>query len=68
MYGAVIGVARDKPIAEEMAENVSGVPSNANVLVKKESEVRVPWDDSLRLLDVKDILTIVEEQPSDVAH
>lgn len=68
MYGAVIEVARDKPTTEEMAENVSGVPSNAKVLFKKESGVRVPWDDSLRLLDVKDILATVEEHSSDDAH
>ncbi len=68
MYGAVIEVARDKPTTEEMAENVSGVPSNAKVLFKKESGVRVPWDDSLRLLDVKDILATVEEHSSSDAH
>lgn len=68
IYGAVIEVARDKPTTEEMGENVSGVPSNAKVLFKKESGVRVPWDDSLRLLDVKDILATVEEHSSDDAH
>ena len=68
MYGSVIEVARNKPTTEELAENVSGVPSNSKVLFTKESGVRVPWDDSLRLLDVKDILATVEEHSSDDAH
>jgi co-chaperonin GroES (HSP10) len=49
-------------------ENVSGVPNGARVLFKKESGVRVPWDDELRLLDVKDILATVEEHTQDEAH
>ena len=68
IYGEVIEVARDKPTTEEMAENVSGVPSNSKVLFSKESGVRVPWDDTLRLLDVKDILATVEEHSGDEAH
>lgn len=68
IYGAVIEVARDKPTTEEMAENVSGVPSNSKVLFRKDSGVRVPWDDSLRLLDVKDILATVEEHSGEEAH
>lgn len=68
MYGEVIEVARDKPTTEEMAENVSGVPSNSKVLFSKDSGVRVPWDDTLRLLDVKDILATVEEHSGAEAH
>ena len=68
IYGEVIEVARNKPTTEEMAENVSGVPSNSKVLFSKESGVRVPWDDTLRLLDVKDILATVEEHSGAEAH
>lgn len=68
MYGEVIEVARDKPTTEEMAENVSGVPSNSKVLFSKDSGICVPWDDSLRLLDVKDILATVEEHSGAEAH
>ena len=45
--------------------NVSGVPNAARVLFRKESGVRVPWDDSLRILDVKDVLATVEEVEPD---
>jgi chaperonin GroES len=68
LYGEVIEVARDKPTTTEMAENVSGVPNNSRVLFRKSAGVRVPWDETLRLLDVKDILTTVEEHSDDDAH
>jgi chaperonin GroES len=68
LYGQVIEVARDKPTADELGENVSGVPHGSRVLFKKEAGVRVPWDDRLRLLDVKDILATVEELTDEEAH
>ncbi|RMH43449.1 MAG: co-chaperone GroES [Deltaproteobacteria bacterium] len=68
LYGEVIEVARNKPTTEEPAENVSGVPNGSRVLFRKDAGVRVPWDDSLRLLDVKDILATVEEHTDDEAH
>jgi co-chaperonin GroES (HSP10) len=40
---------------------VSGIPHGAHVLFRKEAGVRVPWDDKLRVIDVKDILATVEE-------
>jgi chaperonin GroES len=61
LYGKVIEVARDRPTTDEATENVSGVPHNAFVLFRKEAGVRVPWDDKLRLIDVKDVLATVEE-------
>lgn len=68
LYGQVIEVARDKPTTEERAENVSGVPHGAKVLFRKDAGVRVPWDERLRLLDVKDILATVEEHYQEEAH
>jgi co-chaperonin GroES (HSP10) len=68
LYGVVVEVARDKPTADEIGENVSGVPNGANVLFPKEAGVRVPWDERLRLLDVKDILATVEELTDEEAH
>lgn len=68
LYGQVIEVARDTPSTDEMGENVSGVPNGARVLFKKEAGVRVPWDERLRLLDVKDILATVEELTDEEAH
>ena len=68
LYGKVIEVARDRPTTDEATENVSGVPNGANVLFRKEAGVSVPWDDRLRLIDVKDVLATVEEVNADEAH
>ena len=68
LYGKVIEVARDRPTTDEATENVSGVPHGAHVLFRKEAGVRVPWDDRLRIIDVKDVLATVEEVRSDEAH
>jgi co-chaperonin GroES (HSP10) len=68
LYGKIVEVARDKPTGNEVSENVSGVPHNAFVLFRKEAGVQVPWDDRLRLLDVKDVLATVEEVSDDDAH
>ena len=68
LYGEVIEVARDRPTTDDVAENVSGVPLGSKVLFKKEAGVRVPWDDALRLLDVKDVLATVEELSAADAH
>jgi len=67
-YGKVIEVARVQPSSDQASENVSGVPNGAFVLFRKEAGVRVPWDDRLRLIDVKDILATVEELDIASAH
>ena len=67
-YGKVIEVARDRPTTDEATENVSGVPLGAHVLFRKEAGVRVPWDDKLRVIDVKDILATVEEVSEDAVQ
>jgi co-chaperonin GroES (HSP10) len=68
LYGKVIEVARDRPTTNEATENVSGVPHGAHVLFRKEAGVRVPWDDRLRIIDVKDVLATVEEVSPEEAH
>lgn len=68
LYGQVIEVARDKPTGDDVGENVSGVPHGARILFRKDAGVRVPWDERLRLLDVKDILATVEEMTDEEAH
>ncbi len=68
LYGEVIEVARDKPTVDDMGENISGVPHGSLVLFRKEAGVRVPWDEQLRVLDVKDVLATVVERSSDEAH
>lgn len=67
-WGKVIEVARDRPTTDEATENVSGVPHGAHVLFRKDAGVRVPWDDRLRVIDVKDVLATVEEVQDDEAH
>ena len=68
LYGKVIEVARDRPTSDDLTENVSGVPHGSFVLFRKEAGVRVPWDDRMRLIDVKDILATIEEVHADEAH
>ena len=68
LYGKVVEVARDRPTTDDVTENVSGVPHGAHVLFRKEAGVRVPWDERLRLIDVKDILATVEEVDASEAH
>src|SRR5262249_32214904 len=68
LYGKVIEVARDRPTTDDVAENVSDVPHGAFVLFRKEADVRVPWDERLRLIDGKDVLATVEEGHADEAH
>jgi len=72
LYGEVIEVARargkesDEDI--DLGTNISGVPCGVRILFSKEAGVRVPWDESLRLLDTKEVLATVEEIPIDAAH
>lgn len=44
----------------DLGKNVSGVPLSANVLFEKERGVVVPWDETLRILEVRHILAIVD--------
>jgi co-chaperonin GroES (HSP10) len=54
---------RDPP--GDFGENVSGVPLGALVLVPKQRGIALPWDDSLRLIEVRHILAIVDEIRAD---
>jgi co-chaperonin GroES (HSP10) len=45
---------------DALGENVSGVPLGANVLFEKERGIAVPWDDTLRILEVRYVLAIVD--------
>ncbi len=75
LLGEVIEVARTMPKAAsaldeldddddghtaDLGANVSGIPLGAQVLFGKEHGTTVPWDESLRLLEVRRILAIVE--------
>ena len=49
----------DGPKAD-LGTNVSGVPLGANVLFERQRGVSVPWDEGLRLLEVRHVLAIVD--------
>lgn len=51
---------RDTVRHADFGKNVSGIPLGANVLFEKERGVSVPWDDSLRLLEVRHVLALVD--------
>lgn len=70
IYGEVIEVARAEPSKEQelSGANVSGIPDGSRVLFLPETGVRVPWDDTLRLVDTKHVLAVVEEVAPEAAH
>jgi co-chaperonin GroES (HSP10) len=45
----------------DLGANVSGIPLGARVLFGKGRGIAVPWDESLRLVDVRYLLAIVDE-------
>ncbi len=62
LYGEVVEVARaDSKTEVSLGENVSGVPLGALVLFPKGKGLTVPWDDGMRLLEVRHVVAIVEE-------
>ena len=65
-YGQVVEVARTtEDQATTLGENVSGIPVHAHILFPKNHGLTVPWDDGLRLLEVKHVYAIVEEVKPD---
>lgn len=44
----------------DLGTNVSGIPLASNVLFEKDRGVAVPWDENLRLLEVRHVLAIVD--------
>ncbi len=70
MYGEVIEVARAEPDAEEelAGANISGIPAYSKILFLPKSGIRVPWDETLRLVETKNVLAIIEEVAVGSAH
>jgi co-chaperonin GroES (HSP10) len=54
-----VASATDEHSDEET--NVSGIPLGAMVLVPKHAGVKIPWDDTLRIVETKEILALVNE-------
>jgi co-chaperonin GroES (HSP10) len=44
----------------DLGKNVSGIPLGAHVLFEKERGVIVPWDENLRVIEVRYVLAIVD--------
>jgi len=53
-----VASATDEDTHEET--NVSGIPLGAMVLIRKESGVKVPWDEEARIIDTKEVLALVD--------
>ncbi len=72
VFAEILEVARahpeDEPEDASLGTNISGLPCGAKILFPKDAGIRVPWDDSLRLLDVKHVLATVEEVGMDQTH
>ena len=60
LLGQVIEVATaaDEDFEDEEA-NISGLPLGAHVLIPRTGGVKVPWDDTLRIVETADVLAIV---------
>ena len=41
--------------------NISGIPNGSKILIPKNAGVKIPWDETLRLVDTKDVLAIIDE-------
>lgn len=80
LLGEVLEVARTMPSPDSMdfegddddelprgslGHNVSGIPLGARVLFGKERGVTIPWDETLRLVDTRHVLALVDEISED---
>lgn len=79
LLGEVVEVARTMPKLDlaidededededdpDLGRNVSGIPLGAKVLFGKHRGLTVPWDESLRIVDVRHLLAIVDEITED---
>jgi len=61
LLAEVIEVASTVDNITEEETNVSGIPLGSLVLIPKELGISVPWDESLRIIDTREILAIVDE-------
>lgn len=57
----VVEVASAREEDSDEDTNISGVPLNSTVLIPKTSGIKVPWDESLRIVETKEILALVDE-------
>ena len=61
LVAEVVEVANAIDSDTQEETNISGIPLGALVLISRASGIRVPWDESLRIIDTKDVLATIEE-------
>lgn len=54
-----VASALDSDTDEET--NISGIPHGSLCLIPKKAGVTIPWDDSLRIVETKEVLALVNE-------
>lgn len=57
----VIEVASAVDSDTDEETNVSGIPLGAIILIPKVAGVRVSWDETLRIVETRDVLALVDE-------
>lgn len=61
LLGEVIEVATAEDLDEDEPANISGVPLGALVLIPKGVGIKVPWDETLLIVETQDILALIDE-------
>ena len=61
LVGEVLEVASAVDDSTDEESNISGIPMGSIVLIPKNAGVRIPWDETLRLVETKDVLAVVHE-------
>lgn len=61
LLAEVIEVASTVDSHTDEETNVSGIPLGSLVLIPKDVGTTVAWDESLRIVDTREVLAIVEE-------
>lgn len=61
MLAAVVEVASAVDDRTHEETNVSGVPLGSLVLIPRDVGIKVPWDESLRIVETEDILATISE-------
>jgi co-chaperonin GroES (HSP10) len=61
LLATVIEVASATDHDSDEETNISGIPLGAKVLIIKDGGVKIPWDETLRLVNTSEVLAIVDE-------
>lgn len=61
VLGEVVEVASAVDSDSDEEANISGIPEGALVLIRKDTGVKIPWDEDLRIVDTKEVLAVIHE-------